>query len=88
MESIGDGVAIVPGASTPDSDAAFRQGNDFYYLTGVEAPDARLVIDGQRKESILFLTMDEKAADGLGLPVELARSTTAYTGIERSPRRP
>lgn len=47
-------VAIVLGASTPDSDVAFRQGNDFYYLTGVEAPDARLVIDGQRKGAISF----------------------------------
>jgi Xaa-Pro aminopeptidase len=84
MEAIGDGVAIVLGASTPDSDVAFRQGNDFFYLTGLETPDATLVIDGQRKESILFLTMDERTADGLGLPVELARSPTAYSGIERT----
>ena len=84
MEAIGDGVAVVLGASTPDSDEAFRQGNDFFYLTGVDVPDATLVIDGQRKESILFLTMDEKTADGLGIPVALVRSPTAYTGIERS----
>ncbi len=84
MEAIGDGVAIVPGASTPEGDVAFRQGNDFFYLTGVDVPDATLVIDGQRRESILFLTMDEKTADGLGIPVALVRAPAAYTGIERA----
>jgi Xaa-Pro aminopeptidase len=84
MEAVGDGVAIVLGASTPESDVAFRQGNDFFYLTGADVPDATLVIDGQRKESILFMTMDEKTADGMGLPVELARAPATYTGIERA----
>lgn len=84
MAAIGDGVAIVLGAATPESDVAFRQGNDFFYLTGVDVPDATLVIDGQRKESILFLTMDEKTADGLGIPVALVKSPTTYTGIERT----
>ena len=84
MDAIGDGVAIVLGASTPASDVGFRQGNDFYYLTGVDVPDATLVIDGQRKESVLFLTMDERTADGLGIPVELVRAPAAYTGIDRA----
>jgi Xaa-Pro aminopeptidase len=84
MEAVGDGVAIVLGASMPESDVAFRQGNDFFYLTGVDAPDATLVIDGQRKESILFLTMDEETADGLGIPIELVRAPAAATGIERA----
>lgn len=83
MAAIGDGIAIVLGAATPANDVAFDQGNDFAYLTGLQAPDATLVIDGQRKESILFLTLDEKTADGMGLPLDLARNPAAYTGIER-----
>ena len=34
---------------------AFRQDNNFYYLTGVEVPNALLLIDGVRHQSILFL---------------------------------
>lgn len=83
MGDIGNGVAIFLGATTPASDVAFRQGHDFFYMTGVEIPDAVLVVDGMRKESVLFFTMDEKAADGLGIPVNLVRSPTTVTGIER-----
>jgi Xaa-Pro aminopeptidase len=83
MEQIGDGAAVVLGAPTPASDNAFRQGHDFFYLTGVEIPDAFLVVDGLRKESVLFFTMSEAAADGEAIPLELIRAPAAYTGIER-----
>ena len=70
MLQIGDGAAIFLGAQTPSSDVAFRQGHDFFYLTGVEIPDALLVVDGLRKESVLFFTMDEATADGFAIPLE------------------
>ena len=50
METIGDGAAVFLGATTPASDVAFRQGHDFFYMTGVEIPDAMLVVDGLRNE--------------------------------------
>lgn len=84
MESIGEGTAVFLGAQTPSSDVAFRQGHDFFYLTGVEIPDAMLVVDGQRKESVLFFTISESVADGLTIPVALVRDAVSYTGIERS----
>jgi Xaa-Pro aminopeptidase len=83
MEKIPDGAAVFLGATTPADDYEFRQGHDFLYFTGVEIPDAFLIVDGTRKESVLFFTMDEKTADGEGLPLELIRSAAAYTGIER-----
>ncbi len=83
MERIGDGVAVFLGAPTPASDYEFRQGHDFFYFTGVEIPDAYLVVDGSRRESVLFYTMDEQTADGEGIPLDLIRNPTAYTGIER-----
>ena len=82
-EKIPDGAAIFLGAPTPASDYEFRQGHDFYYFTGVEIPDAFLVIDGTRNESVLFFTMDEKTADGEGIPLDLIRKPAGYTGIER-----
>jgi len=83
MEEIPDGAAVFLGATTPADDYEFRQGHDFLYFTGVEIPDAFLIVDGLRKESVLFFTMDEKTADGEGIPLELIRSASAYTGIER-----
>jgi Xaa-Pro aminopeptidase len=83
MEKIPDGAAVFLGATTPADDYEFRQGHDFLYFTGVEIPDAFLIVDGTRKESVLFFTMDEKTADGEGIPLELIRSAAAYTGIER-----
>ena len=83
MEQIGDSAAVFLGAPTPSSDHAFRQGHDFFYLTGVEIPDAFLVVDGMRKESVLFFTMSEAAADGEAIPLELVRTPADYTGIER-----
>lgn len=84
MAEIGDGAAIVMGAATPANDVPFRQGHDFYYLTGVEIPDAMLIVDGARKESVLFFTMSEKEADGLAIPVALVNAPVAHTGIERA----
>ena len=84
MAQIGDGVAVVLGATEPAGDVAFRQGHDFFYMTGVEIPDAILVVDGQRKESVLFFTMTETTADGLAIPIDLVRAPAAYTGIERA----
>jgi Xaa-Pro aminopeptidase len=84
MVEIGDGAAILLGATTPESDVPFRQNHDFFYLTGVEVPDAMLIVDGARKESVLFFTMDKKTADGLAIPVDLIAAPAAYTGMERA----
>lgn len=84
MEAIGDGTAVFLGAQMPSSDVAFRQGHDFFYMSGVEIPDAILVVDGMRKESVLFFTMAESTADGLAIPVDLIRAPALYTGIERA----
>lgn len=55
MAQIGDGVLILQGAELPEAYIKFRQDNNFYYLTGVEIPDAVLIIDGKSKESILLV---------------------------------
>jgi len=47
MDSIGDGVAIFLGAELPEAYVKFRQDNNFYYLSGVETPDALMIIDGR-----------------------------------------
>jgi Xaa-Pro aminopeptidase len=83
MDKIGEGSAVFLGATTPASDVAFRQGHDFFYLTGVRVPDAYLIVDGLRKESVLFFSMTEAEAAGEGIPQDLIRDPTGFTGIER-----
>jgi Xaa-Pro aminopeptidase len=83
MEKIPDGAAVFLGAPAPAGDVDFRQGHDFSYFTGVEVPDACLIIDGVRKESILFFTVSEGEAAGDGIPLDLVRDPKAATGIEK-----
>jgi Xaa-Pro aminopeptidase len=83
MDRIGDSAAVFLGAAAPTSDLGFRQGHDFVYLTGVQVPNAALIVDGLRKESVLFFTMSETEAEGEGLPRDLVRDPRAFTGIER-----
>jgi len=55
MQKIGEGVAILQGATERPGEQPLRQGNQFFYLTGVVEPRAILVIDGRGKRSTLFL---------------------------------
>jgi Xaa-Pro aminopeptidase len=55
MEKIGDGVAILQGTTERPGEQPLRQGNQFFYLTGVVEPRAILAIDSRAKRSILFL---------------------------------
>ncbi|MBE0591827.1 MAG: aminopeptidase P family protein, partial [Gemmatimonadales bacterium] len=84
MDEIPDGVVIIPGATSPIADYQFFQSNDFLYFTGVEAPNAWLVVDGVNRVSTLFLTLEEHDARGEGIPAELALDPAAYTGIEQA----
>lgn len=55
MEKIGDGFAVLLGAELTESYTKFRQDNNFYYLSGVEVPDAVLIIDGRNRQSLLLV---------------------------------
>jgi len=55
FEQIGDGVAILQGAELPEGFIKFRQDNNFFYLTGVEVPNATLMLDGKTKTATLFV---------------------------------
>lgn len=83
MEKIPDGVAVILGATTPASDIQFYQNNDFYYFCGVEIPNAVLIMDGIRKQSTLFFSINEREARGEGISVELVRTPEEVTGINR-----
>lgn len=83
MDKLADGAAVILGAQPPAGYHPFVQSNDFLYLSGVEAPNAVLVVDGKRRESLLFLTLTERAARNDGIPLDLVRDPAGATGIER-----
>ncbi len=82
MEKIPDGVAVILGATPHDGGLGYRQNNDFHYFTGVDIPDAFLIVDGTKKESLLFFSITEREADGEGIDLELVRNPQKVTGIE------
>lgn len=66
MTAIGDGVAVISGATETSTYTKFRQGAQFFYLSGVEVPRSILVIDGKTKTSTLFLPAHDALERGEG----------------------
>ena len=60
MKKIEGSIAVLEGAPETRSYTAFRQDNSFYYLTGVETPNALLLLDATKHHSILFLPVRDK----------------------------
>jgi Xaa-Pro aminopeptidase len=83
LQKIGDGVAVLQGATETASYEKFRQSNQFYYLTGVPAPRAILVIDGREKSSTLYLLPANEAMERSEGPLLSAGpAAEQLTGIE------
>ena len=84
MQKLGEGIAILQGATERAGEQPFRQATQFAYLTGVVEPRAILVMDGTSRRSTLFLYPKnerwERSMYGPGLSPgeEAARAT----GIE------
>jgi Xaa-Pro aminopeptidase len=83
MEKIPDGIAVIFGAQPIASYYPYFQNNDFFYLTGVEIPNAVLMVDGIRKTSLLFFTTTEAAARNEGISVDLVKNPREVTGIQQ-----
>lgn len=82
FEKTPDGIVVVLGA-TQTTGGEFFQNNDMMYYSGVEIPDAALIMDGRSKTSTLFFTISERGARNEGISLDLVRNAAAVTGIER-----
>jgi Xaa-Pro aminopeptidase len=86
FDAIGkDAVAVVPGAPTPVGYVRFRQSNDFYYLCGVEVPNAYLLLDGTRRKTTLFLphrNAGRENGEGKVLSSEDAEEVEKLSGVD------
>ena len=84
MAQIGDGVAVIQGATETNAYEKFRQSNQFFYLTGVEVPRAILTIDGRTKTSTLYLLpRNERMERSEGPVLTPGEAAVRLTGIER-----
>ena len=85
-ETIGpQAVALIQGAPTVHSSAVFRQSNEFFYLSGVVAPQALLLMDGASKRSTLYLpkqNASRAATEGELLSSDDPVKTAAMTGVD------
>jgi Xaa-Pro aminopeptidase len=77
IKKIDGSVAVLKGAPETRAYHTFRQDNNFYYLTGVETPNALLLIDGIHHRSILFLPSRNK-------DIEHWEGSHPYPGMEAS----
>src|SRR5499426_4520291 len=83
MAQIGNGVAILQGATERPGEQPLRQNNQFFYLTGVIEPRAILVIDGKVKRSALYLYGGaERRGRMFGSAMVPGDAAAAATGIE------
>jgi Xaa-Pro aminopeptidase len=80
MERIG-GVAVLQGAPEMSAEVAFRQNNQFFYLTGLEVPRALLVIDGRSRRSTLFLATPRRECSN-GPELGPGPEAAVITGID------
>lgn len=84
LAQIGDAVVVMQGAPETVSYEKFRQGNQFFYLTGVEVPRAILVMDGKSGASTLFITSrTERMERSEGPALTPGDEAVRLTGIER-----
>ncbi len=92
-ERVGDGIILVPAAARRDmeehvlQDNDFRQDDYFFYLTGIETPDAWLMMVASRgvTESVtLYLPpASPRVAQWMGVQLGPGPEAVRLTGIER-----
>lgn len=81
FEAIGDGVAILQGAVEKSAELPFRQGAQFFYLTGVEVPRAILAMDGRTKQSTLYIPAAGFRLRALGPSIVPGDEAVKATGL-------
>jgi Xaa-Pro aminopeptidase len=80
-----DAVALMQGLPSVHSSAVFRQSNEFYYITGVVAPQALVLLDGAARRTILYLPKQDArraATEGDLLSSDDPVKTASITGVD------
>ncbi len=85
FDSIGsNAIALIQGEPSPRGYMRFRQSNEFYYLCGIEVPQAYLILNGSRRTAILYLphrNEGRERSEGKVLSAEDAEMVKKISGI-------
>jgi Xaa-Pro aminopeptidase len=84
FDAIGPGAhAILQGAPPARGFEVFRQSNEFYYVSGVEVPQAYLVLQGAKRRTVLYLPHRERHSnEGAILSADDAETARTLTGVD------
>lgn len=85
-DAIGSDFALIQGAEEVQCFIIFRQSNTFYYLSGLESPSAYLMLDGKKRETILYLPHrdeERERVEGQTLAYEDSELIKKITGVEQ-----
>jgi Xaa-Pro aminopeptidase len=80
-----DAVAVMQGLPSVHSSAIFRQSNEFFYVTGVVAPQALVLMDGATKKTTLYLPKQNASraqTEGELLSSDDPANTARLTGVD------
>jgi len=86
LDAIGPkAVAVLQGAPTPVGYTRFRQSADFYYLSGIEVPNAYLLLDPLERRTTLYLphrNERRESSEGKVLSAEDADEVRKLSGVD------
>lgn len=89
LDQIGpEAVALLKGASAPEGYGVFRQSNEFYYLCGIEVPQAYFLLDGRNGKTAVYMRLpsrgrrSENSSDGYSSSVKKKTGVDAVHPIE------
>jgi Xaa-Pro aminopeptidase len=80
-----EAIAVMQGLPSVHSSAIFRQSNEFFYVSGVVAPQALLLMDGSTKKTTLYLpkqNTSRAATEGELLSSDDPAKTASMTGVD------
>ncbi len=66
LQASGGGLLLSPSSDGNTHGGTFRQLEDFWYLTGLEVPQSMLVLDADRRRSLLFMPPRDPRFDNPG----------------------
>jgi Xaa-Pro aminopeptidase len=81
-----DALVLVRGAIPAPAMRRFRQNNELYYLTGIEAPGAYVLLDARAGQTTLYLPHRDpqrERSDGPTIACEDEELVRARTGVDR-----
>lgn len=77
-----EAVALLQGAPAARGSNVFRQNNEFFYLCGIEVPQAYLLLDGRSGKTAVYLRLPSGARGSGQTAEDYASSVKKETGVD------